>query len=255
VKFSIITPVLNSEKTIHDTLHSIRFQKCSDWENIIIDGGSQDKTLDFVRAGADERTKIFCGKDKGIFDAINKGISRARGDIIAVLHSDDQYENDQVLNRVSEEFAQSSVSCVYGDLVYVFRNNPSRIFRHWVSGEFERNHLRTAWKIPHPTLFVRKEIYEQYGNYDIDLTISADYELCLRLFWQGQLKPAYIPEVLVRMKRGGVSNKNPMTMWKAHSQDYLAIQRHMNKPPHLMSFSFSKIGRRIPQFFKTFSRV
>ena len=224
MKISIITSVYNNESTLEQAIKSVLSQSYSDIEYIVIDGGSTDKTPQIINKYKNKISKIISEPDKGIYDGLNKGIKLATGDAIAFLHSDDIYEDEHVIQKVVDEFANKSVDAVYGDLVYVKKDDDRSIVRYWKSCLFKRNKMKLGWMPPHPTLFIKKEIYKKYGLFDLEYSISADYELILRFFWKYQITSSYIPSVLNRMRFGGASNRSLLNIMKKSLEDLRAIR-------------------------------
>lgn len=216
MKVSIITPTYNSAHTLADTLNSVACQDYKNIEHFIVDGLSKDNTLEIAYSFPHLST-IISEPDKGIYDAMNKGIKQSNGEIIGILNSDDIYNNKNVLNYVMDVFKDKSIQAVYGDLNYV--NYKGKIIRRWRSGEYNRELFLQGWMPPHPTFFIRRACYEKYGLYDIDFSISADYELMLRMLYKYNLKCIYIPEVLVSMLTGGQSNGSFRKRWIANRED------------------------------------
>jgi glycosyltransferase involved in cell wall biosynthesis len=169
---------------------------------------------------------LVTAPDQGIYDAINKGISRATGDIIGLMHSDDFFASDHVLEQVAQAFQDPVVDGVYGDLQYVSANEPNKIIRHWKSGEYHPSRLKQGWMPPHPTLYVRREVFEKWGTYDTSYSIAADYDAMLRYLAKGKIKLSYIPEVLVKMRVGGESNRSVGRIIQKSREDYLASRQH-----------------------------
>jgi glycosyltransferase involved in cell wall biosynthesis len=217
VKISIITACFNSAATIRDTIESVLSQDYAEIEYIIIDGGSSDKTLEIVNEYKSRISKIISEKDEGIYFALNKGISLATGAVIGILHADDLYTGNFVISTVMEKIREADA--VYSDLQYVDRDITTTIKRQWKSGEYRPGMFRKGWMPPHPTFFLRKEIYDQYGVFNTTFRTAADYELMLRMIHKHQIKLAYIPFVLVKMRVGGVSNKSLKNRLKANRED------------------------------------
>jgi glycosyltransferase involved in cell wall biosynthesis len=208
MKISIITPTYNSENTISDTLDSIFSQEYKNIEHIIIDGLSSDSTLSIIREYQEENNiRLISEKDSGIYDAMNKGVSLSSGDVVGILNSDDMYYSKDVLNRVADVFkSDDSIDAVYGDLVYVDRDNASKVVRTWKSGTYSECKLNWGWTIPHPSLFIRKRVYNSLDHiFNTKLSLAADYELILRLLKLEKIKVEYIDRVLVKMREGGSS--------------------------------------------------
>lgn len=217
---SIITATFNSGATLRDCLESVQNQNIRA-EHIIVDGGSRDNTLVIARSYK-HVSNIISEKDRGIYDAMNKGIASASGDVIGILNSDDFYADDQVLTKVNDVFKDPSVESCYGDLQYVDSFNTEKATRKWKSGKYRRGAFFWGWMPPHPTFFVRRSVYERYGNFNLDLGSAADYELMLRFLVKHRISSVYIPEVLVKMRTGGVSNNSIKSRLKANRMDRLA---------------------------------
>ncbi|HOS47862.1 MAG TPA: glycosyltransferase family 2 protein [Bacteroidia bacterium] len=249
MKVSIITITYNSSATVEDTLRTVVSQDYPDLEYIIIDGKSKDKTLEIVEKYKHGIAKVVSEKDKGLYDALNKGIKQATGDIIGMLHSDDLYANDQVISKVVKKFEEDpTIEGVYADLVFVNRNDVNKVMRTWNSGEYEEDAFVRGWMPPHPTFFVKKECYEKFGGFNTELKLSADYELMLRLIHKNKIKLAYLNEVIVKMRMGGVSNVSFFVKLKANIEDKMAWKLNGMKPGVLTMLM--KPLRKIGQYFK-----
>jgi glycosyltransferase involved in cell wall biosynthesis len=208
MKISIITPTYNSGKTITDTVESLVGQNCSDLEHIVIDSVSTDNTKEIVEKYKDKiNIKFISEKDNGIYDAMNKGLKMATGDIVGILNSDDFYYSGEVLSKINKTFeVNPEIDAVYGDLVYVDNEDISKQTRYWKAGEYDEKKLNSGWIIPHPTFFVRRRVYEKLDKiFDTNFTLAADYELILRLLMIKKINVKYIPEILVSMREGGTS--------------------------------------------------
>lgn len=201
-------------------------QTYSNSEYIVQDGGSTDRTLDILRTQQDPRVFLISEKDSGIYDAINRGLHRASGDIVGLLHSDDIYARKDVLEKVALAFENPLIDCVYGDLQYVAAEDMTRVIRHWTSGSFERGRLGEGWMPPHPTFYIRRHLLDCYGYYDTSFQIAADYDAMLRWLWTYSLQPHYIPCVLVKMRVGGESNRSIGRLVQKSREDYRALRRH-----------------------------
>lgn len=221
MKVSIITVTFNSEATIKDTLLSIKEQSYKDIEHIIIDGASVDNTINVLKENG-HSGPLLSEPDKGIYDAMNKGIKMATGDIIGILNSDDFYPDNLVIEKVVKSFASGDCDGVYGDLMYVDALYVKKILRKWIAGIYNRKLFYKGWMPPHPTFFVRKEVYEKYGFFNLDFKTSSDYELLLRFMFLNNIRVKYIPNVLVHMRTGGHSNKSIKNRLAAHKEDYMA---------------------------------
>ena len=229
MKISIITATYNSASTVRDTLDCIRQQDHQEIEHIIIDGGSGDNTLELV-SGYPHVARVVSEKDRGIYDAMNKGIRLATGNVIGILNSDDVYTNPFVLSSVARAFEDPAVMTVYADLQYVQADNPDQVIRTWRSGRFKRRNFYYGWMPPHPTFFVRKEVYEKGGLFNPDLRSAADYELMLRILLKMEMPACYLPQVIVRMRAGGMSNANLGNRLRANKEDRLAWKLNDLKP-------------------------
>ena len=248
-KISVITPTFNSEKTIFDNLQSVANQNYSHWEQIIIDNLSEDKTLNIISHRKSSQIRIFSQKDKGIYDAINKGISFARGDIISILNSDDFFYSSKVLSQINNSFNENNVDAVYGDLIYVSRNNKNTLLRYWKSNNYYKNSFIKGWSPPHPSFFVKKNFYKSFGNYKINLGNSADFELMFRFFEKNNIKNFYVNKIFVAMRSGGSSNKDLLTIIK-QNLIILEILNIKYNPLKLIIFFYSKFIERFIQFIR-----
>ena len=225
IKISVITATYNSESFIADCLISLVNQSYSNVEHVIIDGSSTDTTLDVISKYRSEFTKIVSEPDYGIYNALNKGISYASGDVIGFLHSDDVFSSKNVLKHVASIFeADDSISAVYGDLVYVHRSMPERVVRTWRSSSFSPYFLKNGWMPPHPTLYVRRDWYERIGGFDTRYRIAADYFSILQLFSQSNFKAVYLPEVMIKMRLGGASNRSLGAILRKSIEDWDALR-------------------------------
>jgi len=244
-KISIITICWNSADHIVSALRSVLQQTYENFEYIIQDGCSTDGTLDIVARHADPRMRVFSEPDAGIYDALNKAISKATGDIIGIVHADDFLASPTVLEKVAQVMADPSVDGVYGDLEYVLPDNPDSVIRYWRAGEYTPKLLKRGWMPPHPTLYLRREVYEQWGAFDTSYAISGDYEAILRWLVRGKIRLHYIPEVLVKMRLGGTSNRL-RNLWRKDVESLRAMRHHgVGGLPTLAM----KYLRKLDQFF------
>lgn len=195
-------------------------------EHVVIDGASTDGTVAVLQACLNAQAVWVSEPDKGIYDALNKGLARATGDVIGLMHSDDFFADDEVLASVAAAFADPAVDAVYGDLDYVAKADTTRIVRRWRSGDYSAAKLARGWMPPHPTLFLRRGVIERWGGYDTSFRIAADYDTILRYFGQGQIRPVYIPRVLVKMRLGGQSNRSLGRIGLKTREDYRALRRN-----------------------------
>lgn len=245
---SIITSTYNSSAYIEDALASFLMQSYQEKELVVIDGASQDDTSSKVKAVMGHHSFQFISEpDKGIYDALNKGIQKAKGDIIGILHSDDVFAYNEVLRKVAQAFEQDqTIMAVYGDLQYVKRENKEELIRNWISGACSLAKLKWGWMPPHPTLFIRKECFQKFGHYDLQYRSAADYDLILRFLYRYQLKIAYIPDVLVKMRVGGTSNVSFKNRWRANQEDRRAMK--INGVSFPLLASLWKPLRKLRQF-------
>ncbi len=246
-KISIITVVLNSYKTIHDTIESIFLQDYKNIEYIIIDAGSNDGTVDIIKSFGDKIDYFISESDNGIYDGMNKGIKAASGDIIGILNSDDFYPNNFILSNVVKTFLAYKCDALYGDLVYVKYYDTDKIVRYWQAGEYSASKLKSGWMLPHPTFFVRKSIYDRFGLYNVELKHASDYEMILKLLYKHNILVRYIPMILVKMRTGGTSNSSLINRIRANKEDGLAwTKNQLNKP---LFIRIKKPLQKIRQFF------
>lgn len=244
MKISVVTAVFNRKDTIRDAIDSVQSQTYSDIEHIIQDGGSSDGTIAVVREMATAATRFVSESDEGIYEAINRGIARASGDVIGLMHSDDFFASNDVLEKVADKFVDPSVQGVYGDLQYVASDNPERVVRHWRAGEYHPSLLKRGWMPPHPTLYLRREVFERFGLYDTSFTIAADYDAMLRYLVRGSITLAYIPEVLVKMRLGGESNGSLERIFRKSREDLRAIRKNgVGGIGTLAAKNFSKLAQ------------
>lgn len=220
----MITAVYNRADTVADALASVQAQTWPTVEHIVIDGASTDGSLPILQAHRQHLAVLVSEPDKGIYDALNKGIGHATGDVVGFLHADDLFAEPTALARIAAAFADPDVGAVYGDLVYVRKSDPSRVVRYWRAGVYTPGCLEHGWMPPHPTLYVRRSIYERLGLFNTNFRISADYESILRILGRGGVRSAYVPEVLVRMRLGGVSNGSLRGLWRKSREDYAAMR-------------------------------
>lgn len=225
MQISIVTACFNNEATIIDTLRSAAEQTHSDIEHLIIDGASQDNTLTLVQRHGAHVSNVVSESDNGIYDALNKGIARASGEVVGFLHADDVYADPKVLAHVAQAFLDPEVCAVFGDLQYVKKEDTSAVVRHWQSSPFSARRLAWGWMPPHPTLYVRREWYERIGGFDTRYRIAADYFSVLQLFSQPGFKAVYLPEVMVKMRLGGASNRSIANIIRKSREDLDALRR------------------------------
>ena len=226
MKISILTVCYNSAATIRDAVDSVLAQEGIEMEYIVIDGGSTDGTLDVLRSYGERLARLVSEPDEGIYDAMNKGVSLATGDVVGILNSDDYYADSEVLSAVAAAFEDSDVDCVFGDLDYVDAEETNRVVRAWRPKPYEPGAFRRGWHPAHPSFFVRRSVYERFGLFDTNLKIAADYEFMLRVLEREQLSSVYLPEVIVKMRMGGASNASVLNVAKANLQCWKAWRQN-----------------------------
>ena len=246
-KVSIITITYNSAKTLENTLRSVQAQTFRNIEHIIIDGASTDGTQDLIARYRDRLAVVVSEPDNGIYDAINKGLRLATGDIIGILNSDDVLADPTTIETIVRKLEETGADIAYGDLLYCTDTSKlDTVVRYWRSNIFRPKELRWGWMPPHPTLYIRREAYLAVGEYDTQFRISADYDFILRLFSRNY-HSVYIPNVLVKMTTGGVSNRNLRMICRKSSEDLRALRK--NHLGGLYSLILKNV-RKAYQFFR-----
>jgi glycosyltransferase involved in cell wall biosynthesis len=230
MKISVITIAYNSGATIESTIRSVISQRHSPVEYLIVDGGSSDQTLAVVQRYTPHITRWVSEPDRGIYDAMNKGIAMSTGEIIGILNSDDYYADDRVLTDVAAMFASTGCEALYADLVYVDRRDTSRILRTWRAGAYRHGRFRSGWMPPHPTFFVKKSCYDRLGLYNLSLRSAADYELMLRFIHRHGIAVSYLPRIITHMRAGGQSNLSLGNRIRANLEDRMAWRMNGLRP-------------------------
>jgi len=248
MKVSIITASFNNHDTIKDAIQSVISQKYENIEYIVVDGGSSDGTVEIINRYQDRIAKVTSEPDNGMYHALNKGLKMSTGDIIGFLHADDIYANGMVIDWVVSRMMNCDTESCYGDLLYVHKKDVNKIFRRWRSSYYTDGLFRKGWMPPHPTFFVRREVYDTYGHFNTDFKIAADYELMLRFLEGNKISTHYIPEVLVKMRTGGKSNRSLKNLIIKSSEDYKAWK--VNKLDGGFYTILLKNISKLPQFFK-----
>lgn len=246
MKISIITVCFNSASTIEETILSVAAQKYADKEHLVIDGASTDGTVAIVRRHSNIAHWVS-EADRGIYDAMNKGIAMASGEIVGTLNADDVYADDTVLSQVAEVFADPAVEACYADLVYVDKHHPDRVVRYWKSCPYKAGLFERGWMPAHPTFFVRRRVHEQFGTFDLNFPRQADFELTMRFLAVHGIKSVYIPRIWVKMRAGGISNNSVRGMIKGNLEAWRACRK--NKLDVGPFFMVTKIMSRVPQWF------
>ena len=226
---TLITSTYNSKKHIATCLQSVAAQDYPHIEHLIIDGRSNDDTIKIIEhSGYLQRrgVKLISEEDQGIYDALNKGIAMASSDVIGFLHSDDLLESSTVISDIVNTFKEFDCDGVYGDLVYVKENDTDQVVRYWKSSDFRPELLRRGWMPAHPTLFLNRRVYGERGSFNTDYRIAADYEFILRVFKEKSYTFHSLPQVLVRMRLGGLSNSGIKNLIRKSKEDLKALKAH-----------------------------
>lgn len=244
MKITIITATYNSEMTILDTLKSINNQTYKNIEHIIVDGASTDSTLALIKQYGQRVSQVISEKDKGTYDALNKGIALAKGDVVGLLHADDCLAYDDALADIANVFQECETDAIYGDLAYIPRFGKKRSVRTWISGEYIDKKFYQGWMPPHPTFYMKRSCYQSLGDYDISLKIAADYDAMVRYMLIKKIKVIYIPKILVYMKMGGISTRLS-DKYASFKEEMTIIQRY--KLGGFITFIKKKLYK-LPQF-------
>jgi glycosyltransferase involved in cell wall biosynthesis len=245
---SVVTVCFNAVKTLQGCIQSIRRQSYQA-EHIVIDGGSSDGSRELLQAQQSGIARLVMEPDRGMYDALNKGIGLATGDVVGILHADDIYAHGEVLANVVRALEASGAESCYGDLEYVHFADVSRVVRRWRAGAFRLEAFYWGWMPPHPTFFVRRSVYERFGSFLLDLGTAADYELMLRFLLKHRISTAYIPEVLVRMRLGGKSTVSLGARLRANDMDRKAW-RVNDLRPYPWTIPLKPL-RKLPQFLRS----
>lgn len=247
MKFSLLTCCFNSSSTIKCCVQSVYHQSYPEIEHIIIDGLSTDDTLKIIKSVPNRISRIISEPDSGIYSALNKGIKVASGEIIGIVHSDDELASVTVIEEIAAKFKESLSDVVYGDLNYVSARNNDRITRTWKSNPYDKSLVIKGWMPAHPATFIRREIFNKYGMYDQNFRISSDYDLLIRLMQIEELSIDYLPIVVTRMRTGGVSNNSLRNIIRKSSEDYQIIKK--NGIPNPAAVLIRKNVSKLAQFF------
>ena len=247
VKISLVTVCFNSGNTIASTLEAVKVQDHGAIEYIIIDGGSTDATKEII-AKSNIHSKFLCEPDDGVYDAMNKGIALSTGDVVGFLNSDDFYVSSNVLSRVAKIFEDPAIDACYGDLCYVDQIDTDKVIRYWKSSDFIPGSFARGWIPPHPTFFARREVYEKYGVFNLKYRIASDVELMMRLLEVHKISTCYIPDVLIKMRVGGISNKNWLSVLFKQNKEVLHAFKQNGVPVNVVRFLLHKFLSRSRQF-------
>lgn len=247
MKISIVTACYNSASTIRDTLKTIQMQTHQDIEHIIIDGGSSDGTLEILEENKQHIACFISEPDNGLYDAMNKGIARATGEVIGLLNSDDLFAHKNALSQVVNALADDAIDACYGDLVYVNQDNIDQVARYWKSGPYSPELLGKGWIPAHPTFYVRRAVHDQHSIlFNVDYKLAADYDVLFRLLFAHNIKTTYIPDVMVKMRLGGATNKSLKNIVN-QNKEIMRILKHYNYPYSPAQFIGNKLMDRIQQ--------
>lgn len=250
MKISIVTACYNSAATIHDTLRTIQMQTHPDIEHIIIDGGSTDGTLEILEKNRAHIAHLTSERDNGLYDAMNRGVAKATGDVIGLLNSDDLLAHKDVLSNVAKALSNPDVDACYGDLVYVKQDNIDETVRYWKSRDYEPALIGKGWIPAHPTFYAKREVHDKFSMlFNLDYKLAADYELLLKLLYAHKINVAYIPDVMVRMRLGGTTNKSLKNIVNQNKEIMKALELH-NYPYSPVKMFASKLIDRVQQYAK-----
>ncbi len=248
MKVSIITATYNSEKYLEECIQSVINQTYKEIEHIIIDGKSSDGTLNIIEKYKHHIAQYISETDRGMYDAINKGMALATGDIIGILNSDDLLEGDDVISTIVHYFKKQKVDSIYGDLEYVETSDINKIHRIWKGKPYDRKLFQFGWMPAHPTFYFKKDLFLRYGGYESHYYSAADYEFMTRYLYSHKISSFYIPKLLVKMRRGGQSNDSLKSRLRANRRDYLAMKA--NGIPFPLLVSVLKPLSKLHQYYK-----
>jgi glycosyltransferase involved in cell wall biosynthesis len=247
MRVSIITVTYNAAKFLEDCICSVKNQDYQDIEHVIIDGGSSDETLDIIKRHEHKNLKWISEKDNGMYDALNKGLKLASGDIVGALNSDDIFASPDVITKIVNCFKKSRIDSVYGDIVYVSQSNTKKVIRYWKGFSYNRDRFRYGWMPAHPSFYVRKELVDELGSYESHYYTAADYEFMLRYLYHYRISAQYIPMLIVKMRVGGASNSTLSARFRANRRDYLAMKK--NHVPIPFVVSMLKLIIKVRQYY------
>ncbi len=235
MKISLITVTYNAEKYLASCIESVLMQSYKNIEHIIIDGNSTDSTISVVKKYESKISKWISEPDKGMYDALNKGMKLATGDVIGILNSDDMLVSSDTIQSIVNAFNENNVDSVYGDLQYVDQEDKNRVFRVWKGKQYNRNLFKMGWMPGHPTFYIKRSLIQEHGGYENHYYTAADYEFMARYLFKYNISSFYLPKLIVKMRTGGASNKNINQRIKANRKDYLAMKTNAIPMPFLVS--------------------
>lgn len=252
MRISVITVVYNGAATLEEAILSVHGQTLADGlgsvEHIVVDGASSDGTAEILERHRDKLARVVSEPDTGLYDAMNKGIALATGEVIGFLNADDVYAHERVLERIAETLADPALDACYADLVYVSRKDPGRIVRYWTSQPYAAGLFERGWLPAHPTFYVRRAVYERLGGFDLRYRYQADFELTMRFLAVGGISSRYVPEIWVRMRMGGTTNRSIGNVVRGNLESYRACREH--GLPVTYGYFLTKALQRLPQFFR-----
>ncbi len=250
MKVSLITVTYNSEAYLQDCINSVMKQQYKNIEHIIIDGNSTDGTVAIIRKYDQHISKWVSEPDNGMYDAINKGIKMATGDIVGVLNSDDMFASDDVISSIVKCFNEYQLDAVFGDLVYVHKTNTNKVIRFWKGFAYHRFRFTYGWMPAHPTFYVRRELINELGDYESHYFTAADYEFMARYLYRYRISARYLPKLIIKMRVGGQSNISLKSRLRANRRDYLAMKK--NQVPFPLLASVLKPIIKLHQYYYSF---
>lgn len=235
MKISLITVTYNSEKYLADCIESVLMQDHPNIEHIIIDGKSKDGTLNIIKKYEGNIARWISETDRGMYDAINKGIELATGDVIGILNSDDMYASADVVSKIAAAFKTQNIDSLFGDLQYVDQDRIDEVYRVWKGKPYKRSLFHTGWMPAHPTFYIKRSLVQEFGGYESHYFTASDYEFMARYLFRHHISSHYLPKLIVKMRRGGASNKNIYQRFRANRRDYLAMKKNRIPLPFLVS--------------------
>lgn len=248
MKISVVTAAYNAAGTIQETIDAVARQTYTDREHIVIDGASRDGTVALLERNRALLAHCVSEPDRGVYDAMNKGLALASGDVVAFLNADDVYISPHVLERVAEIMADSEVAGCYANLFFVKQDDVNQVVREMRSRSYQAGLFEWGWMPPHPTLFVRRELLQQLGGFDLQFRLQSDFDLAIRLFQAAGNRICHVDETWVRMRMGGLSNRSWRHVLRGNLEAYAACRKNgLRVWPW---FPLQKVLSRLPEFFR-----